>query len=63
LLGTSDGGKLPLLAGKGDVIELAAASVGALSHLFFLVIRKFGVRRAPVWWTCSSRRRNQPGVE
>jgi hypothetical protein len=56
-------GKLPLLAGEGDVIELAAALVGALLHLFFLVIQKFGVRQAPVWRTCSLRGRNQPGVE
>jgi hypothetical protein len=27
-------GKLPLLVGKGDVIELVAASVGALSYIF-----------------------------
>jgi hypothetical protein len=56
-------GKLPLLVGEGNVIELAAALVGALSHLFFFVIQKFGVRRAPVWRTCSLRGRNQLGVE
>jgi hypothetical protein len=56
-------GKLPLLAGEGDVIELAAALVGALSHLFFLLIQKFRVRQALVWRTCSSRGCNQPVVE
>jgi hypothetical protein len=56
-------GKLPLVVGEGDVIESAAVSVGTLSHLLFLVIQKFGVRRAPVWQMCSSCGRNQPGVK
>jgi hypothetical protein len=39
-------GKLPLLVGEGDVIELAAASVGALSHLFFLFFHYSKIRGA-----------------